>query len=210
MTLVSKWPKGLIMVALILNLASCSMLGDRTYLAEMAEEEGGFYSPGDFPVVPGDTGELHETSDERRRRTPAWERDSEDADGHLLTKQLNELEQRQSEEDLATYLRYKPDLKTVSEKIYYLKLSSSERRDYLESRGFLSSSTGSSMADYFSQRSDVVTLGMSKSDVMGSIGRPNRVEIAGNPNFENERWLYSVNGAKKYIYFESGRVEGWE
>jgi hypothetical protein len=45
---------------------------------------------------------------------------------------------------------------------------------------------------------------------MNTFGRPTRVEVAGNPSYENERWLYSVNGATKYIYFESGRVEGWE
>ena len=59
------------------------------------------------------------------------------------------------------------------------------------------------------RKSNAVT-GMSKSDVMNNWGEPRRVEIAGNPSFENERWLYSVNGATKYIYFESGRVQGWE
>ena len=42
------------------------------------------------------------------------------------------------------------------------------------------------------------------------MGKPMRVEIAGNPRYENERWLYRMNGASKYIYFESGQVQGWE
>jgi hypothetical protein len=51
---------------------------------------------------------------------------------------------------------------------------------------------------------------MKKGQVMASIGRPSKVEVAGNPQDENERWLYHMNGASKYIYFESGEVQGWE
>jgi outer membrane protein assembly factor BamE (lipoprotein component of BamABCDE complex) len=51
---------------------------------------------------------------------------------------------------------------------------------------------------------------MSKSDVMNHLGHPTRVEVAGNPSYENERWLYTRNGASNYVYFEAGHVEGWE
>jgi hypothetical protein len=51
---------------------------------------------------------------------------------------------------------------------------------------------------------------MSKTQVLQSWGEPARVDIAGNPSNENERWLYSMNGASKYIYFEAGEVQGWE
>ncbi len=51
---------------------------------------------------------------------------------------------------------------------------------------------------------------MSKNDIVASLGKPARVEIAGNPSYENERWVYQFNGSSKYIYFESGVVQGWE
>lgn len=55
-----------------------------------------------------------------------------------------------------------------------------------------------------------VGMGMTKEEVMDQLGRPSKVEVAGNPENENERWGYLANGAMKYIYFESGYVEGWE
>jgi hypothetical protein len=55
-----------------------------------------------------------------------------------------------------------------------------------------------------------VGMGMSKDEVLDQLGRPRKVEVAGNPANENERWGYLANGAMKYIYFESGYVEGWE
>ena len=57
--------------------------------------------------------------------------------------------------------------------------------------------------------SDDVTLGMRKDDVMRNWGRPDRMDVAGDPRLENERWAYRREGYTSYIYFESGRVEGW-
>jgi hypothetical protein len=65
-------------------------------------------------------------------------------------------------------------------------------------------------AEAFRARNDEVAIGMRKPDVLDSLGKPLRVEIAGNPRHENERWLYRLNGAPKYIYFEAGEVQGWE
>ena len=63
-----------------------------------------------------------------------------------------------------------------------------------------------------------ITIGMSKGAVVQSWGDPERKEVAGNPLYGNERWLYnkmvsSVDGYSKQtriIYFEGGRVAGWE
>ena len=52
-------------------------------------------------------------------------------------------------------------------------------------------------------------LNMTKEDVISSWGRPDRVDIAGKPSYENERWVYRRDGAVKYIYFEAGKVGGW-
>lgn len=204
-----------ILFTLLLAATGCSQFApSRDYLSEMEHDDSGFYNPGDFPIVAGDTGRTFETSQERRNRTPASAADlQEDRAVHFLREELHMLEGKQSEEALAFYEQYKPKLKTTSERIYFLKLSNYERREYLDSRGWLkteSKANYSPLEERFGVRATSVSMGMSKSDVMNTFGRPTRVEVAGNPSFENERWLYSVNGATKYIYFESGRVEGWE
>jgi hypothetical protein len=201
---------------LMLLASSCSQFApSRDYLSEMERDDAGFYNAGDFPVVAGDTGRTHETSQERRQRTPASALDlQEDRTSEFLKHELRTLEGSESEEGLAFYEQYKPKLKTTSERIYFLKLSHHERREYLDSRGWLSSESRPNfkkpLEERFGVRASSVSMGMSKADVMNTFGRPTRVEVAGNPSHENERWLYSVNGAMKYIYFESGRVEGWE
>lgn len=195
----------------LLSTVSCSQfLSQRSYLAEMENNGSSFFNPqDDFPVVGGDTGRVGETAQERKRRTPLSENSQ---DRRFLKQELKRLEAKESDDELAFYEGQKRLLSTTSEKIYYLKLSPSERREYLASRGFISPERA--LASKHGERSGSgqsdISSGMSKTDVVNSWGEPVRVEVAGNPSFENERWLYKLHGASKYIYFESGRVEGWE
>ncbi len=62
-----------------------------------------------------------------------------------------------------------------------------------------------------------LTLGMEKDDVLSVWGQPRAVESAGDPQVGNQRWIYlnglSENwsiGPKRIVYFEAGRVSGWE
>ena len=206
-----KFYKNLSFLICILVAASCGQFQThRDYLSEMENDDSSFFNPRkDFPVVAGDTGRDWETNSERARRTPASSYDQQATKGRKhLDQELKQLEGKQSDAALVLYEKYKPKLSTTSEKIYFLKLSPHERRDYLSSRGFLKEERPHE--EMFALRQSKVITGMTKSDVMSSWGRPARVEVAGNPSYENERWLYTVNGATKYIYFESGRVEGWE
>ncbi len=65
---------------------------------------------------------------------------------------------------------------------------------------------------------DDLTIGMPKQKVSLHLGSPDQVEVAGNPKYENERWVYersvpTVDGyykETKVIYFEAGSVVGWE
>ena len=65
---------------------------------------------------------------------------------------------------------------------------------------------------------DHLRLGMQKNRVKHRLGAPNQVEVAGNPKYGNERWIYETSvptldgyyKEKKIIYFESGTVVGWE
>lgn len=199
-----------------LSLYSCSELAtNRSYLTEMEEESGQYFSPqDDFPVVAGDTGRTWMTEKERRSRTPASEEDLEqDRNRRSLNNELRHLENRQTQAAFEFYETYKVHLTTTSEKIYFLNLPYDERKDYLASRGFLKEEPTSrypASESYSALKSTEISLGMSKNGVISSWGKPTRVEVAGNPSYENERWAYLVNGATKYIYFESGEVQGWE
>jgi hypothetical protein len=187
----------------------------RSFLTEMENDDSSFFNPKkDFPIVAGDTGRYWESEKERRSRTPQSEFDlAEDQSTRALKHELRELESGQSEEGQEFYDKHKHQLATTSEKIYFLKLPQSERREYLMSRGFIEEPKAPSYTPrekLFAVRQQDVLLGMKKNDVMDSWGKPARVEIAGNPQNENERWLYKTNGASKYIYFESGEVQGWD
>jgi hypothetical protein len=65
-------------------------------------------------------------------------------------------------------------------------------------------------------RQDIV-LGMNTKDVLAAWGRPREVETAGDSSRGNERWLFYQSNSLRYgiekakiIYFENGRVVGWE
>jgi hypothetical protein len=66
------------------------------------------------------------------------------------------------------------------------------------------------------ERGEII-LGMEFDDVMTIWGKPQLVEIAGNPEAGNQKWTYeeSVNRSWKLkldrvVYFEGGHVAGWE
>ncbi len=206
-----------LLMTILLTLSACAELPTgRTYLSEMEHDDSTFYHPDeDFPVVGGDAEVTGMSMDEyRRNRLPRTESErGEDRETQLLRQELRALEGSQSEEEMAFYQTHKKKLVTNSEKIYYLKLPRGERHQYLQDRGFLNkpaTRTPASLSSALNPRRSEVGIGMSKNDVVASLGKPSRVEIAGNPSYENERWLYQVNGSNKYIYFESGTVQGWE
>ncbi len=224
------------LIFILFTLMSCTQFPYRTYTEEMEEEDYSFFNPReDFPVVSGDNGRDWISEGDRIRRTPASDVFmAEEKSKRALRSELRELEYMQSDDDMDFYNAHKDKFGSASEKIFFLNLPVEERRDYLVDRGFLaplpskqrksmsaqsekvsvsnhdSSSSFSGFNDPFIVRSNDVTLGMNKSDVLESMGRPLQVEIAGNPRNENERWLYELNGASKYIYFEAGEVQGWE
>lgn len=205
----------MVLLGLLLSNVGCSqLLFHRSYLTEMEQDDSTYFNPThDFPVVAGDTGRYWETPQERLSRTPASENEVlEDRGRKLLKQELRRLEGQQHEDDLVFYESYKHHLSTTSERIYFLKLDPFERKEYLFSRGIESHErqNASLSSDFYDPNSSDIVPGMTKDDVMSSWGKPARVEIAGNPSYENERWLYKTNGATKYIYFESGRVDGWE
>jgi hypothetical protein len=62
-----------------------------------------------------------------------------------------------------------------------------------------------------------VEMGMKMRDVKTSWGDPDQVETSGNQTFGNQRWVYPADPtqgyglrARRVVYFEQGKVVGWE
>jgi hypothetical protein len=187
----------------------------RSYLAEMEQEsDNGFFKPNkDFPVMAGDNGRYWYTDQERKARTPASDYEQRrDRESESIRMHRERLEASLPEEDQALYTQVQNKFTTDSEKIFFLELPYEERLGYIESRGWGRSidPLNAAWENRLATRQKEIMMGMTKQEVIESAGRPDKVEIAGNPRYENERWAYSIDGSTKYIYFESGRVGGWE
>lgn len=198
-----------------MTLSSCAEFRvHRSYVDEMSQEDFSFYNPGeDFPLVAGDVGRSWYTDKEFRQRTPKSEKEmTTDRVNRYLQEELRSLEASLSAEEAEYYNKYGHKLSTTSEKIYFLKLPAYDQQEYLISRGlFHEERTPAGVATQnIGVKSQSVSLGMNKDQVMDIFGKPSRVEVAGSPRYENERWLYVDNGASRYIYFEGGLVQGWE
>ena len=201
-----------LLLVFALSCASCGLVPSRSYLAEMEEDDSSFFEPNqDFQVVPGDTGRSWRSKKDWRRRTPASEASvMRDREKNSLKRELGKLESAQDEEAMKHYMKYGPKLGSTSERIYFLQLRSrSERDEYLEARGLYEPETKSFHDRQFASVSSELVRGMSKEDVQGVWGPPERVDIAGKAQYENERWLYRRDGAAKYVFFERGLVAGW-
>jgi hypothetical protein len=207
------------MIFLSLLAVSCAGFGhQRSYLAEMEYDDSTIFQPRtDFPVIPGDEGISWRTDELWRQRIPASEEERyQDRQQQTLKKQLKDLENAQSASARKHYERYKSFLPTDSEKIYFLSLANRrERETYLAARGvdessqLRSSHSQPDMQDLNPAAVSPLSLGMPKQALLEHWGSPEQVDFAGDPQHENERWLYRRNGAAKYIYLESGRVAGW-
>jgi len=212
--------KNLCLVGSFTILSSCAGLVDqRSFISEMDRESEGLFTPGrDFRVVPGDSGQAYRSREEIMQRTPASYRSKDEwMEQQSLMTELQRRESRLTEIERQDYHRAREHLQSESERIYYLSLSQRERMDYMRARGLGAEDrvrAVSSIAQNFGFHTNLysandIQLGMSKSEVSRQWGQPNRVEVAGNPRHENERWAFIEGGRVRYVYFESGRVHGW-
>ena len=46
--------------------------------------------------------------------------------------------------------------------------------------------------------------------VVKSWGNPSKVDVAGDPKNQNERWTFYEKNKVKRVYFEKGLVNGWD
>ena len=193
--------------------SSCAFMDRRDYQDEMSEfrtDDPMFIAGRDFQISAGDSGSYHRKSSEINSRTPSSFKSAEKRRHHnSIRKELNNLENKLNEAQYSEYKKYRSNLGSESEKIYYLRLSQRERSEYLKVRNIeiprFYTVNESRMAAF----SNDIILGMRKNDVVKSWGKPERKDFSGDPRYENERWAYSRNGSVKYVYFNGGSVEGW-
>lgn len=212
--------KTISLIFVLLFVSGCAgLIADRTFIDEMDYQTEGLFVPGrDFAVVPGDSGEAFRTREEISLRTPHSGREGESRIEQVsISKELRSKERKLSGIGRQQYRDAIPYLETASEKIYFLNLSPYERDEYIRTREVRP--VAKSLSRKIASVSNLpgrdwtprgIEMGMTKSNVINLWGRPERVDVAGNPSHENERWsFYDGNGTRRYVYFEKGVVQGW-
>lgn len=117
------------------------------------------------------------------------------------------------------YYSYKPFFKNDWDRIQFLQLPTREARErWAANRGLKTTETSFDNQTTSLIENNDIGKGMSKSAVQQSWGNADLEEAAGNPVYGNERWIYNklvsteegYKQEKRIIYFEAGRVIGWE
>lgn len=116
------------------------------------------------------------------------------------------------------YSKILPYLKTDQEKVDYLSMPTIEGRQSWVVRNKIWSRVKDDKDFTEIVEAQDLSVGMTQELVRKSWGEPESVEFSGNPIYKNEKWRYvrdvpSPNGYKRerrYVYFEGGRVVGWE
>lgn len=210
------------------------MFTNRTFIDEMDREDGEYWVPGqDFQVTAGDSGQAYRSRGEINRRTPAVgmnKRTYEEEES--IRRELIRRENALTEREFSQYREAQSSFTTDSERIYYLSLSPYERELYLQSKdgnaadSYSSGRAPASFGDMNYPKSHQmntldliapavpeygpeINVGMAKDQVLEMWGRPARVDVAGDPRYQNERWSFYQNGQMKTVYFENGQVQGW-
>ncbi|AGH94937.1 hypothetical protein [Pseudobdellovibrio exovorus] len=135
-------------------------------------------------------------------------------------KKLRRLERTlDSHKEKMQYSKVLPWLETDQEKIDLLSIPSTEGRQVWINKNKIWTRAKNSLEtfDAVVENHDI-SIGMPADYVKRSWGEPDQVETSGNPLYKNERWqyikqiptAYGYKQEKRSVYFEGGRVVGWE
>jgi hypothetical protein len=137
----------------------------------------------------------------------------------LLRRKRVELEKTlDSEKERTQYSKVLPWLKDDEEKLNLLAIQSLEGRQvWINKQKIWSRVKDLKNYDDVIESQDIA-LGMPAEYVKKSWGEPTQVDHSGNPLYKNELWHYSrqistpqgYKQEKRMVYFEGGRVVGWE
>lgn len=123
-----------------------------------------------------------------------------------------------SQKERLQYSKVLPWLKSDDEKIDYLAIPSIEGRQSWINKNKIWSRAKDLKGYVETMESQDIAVGMPSDYVKKSWGEPDNIEVSGNPIYKNERWKYvkqistpqGYRQEKRYVYFEGGRVVGWE
>lgn len=124
-----------------------------------------------------------------------------------------------SKKELEQYSKVLPWFKSDQERLDFLRQGSFEdKQRWLNEKNFLSRPQQVSTEMKELVEAQDITIGMPQTLVKKSWGDPDQIEVSGNPQLRNERWRYNryistsdgYKAEKKIVYFEGGRVVGWE
>lgn len=200
--------KILCLIVIIPGLISCAAM-ERRYHADSSSQPTSYYKQSSKHEVQareelGLSSGYLSSYDQRRLQERIYLKELED--------QIN------SRADKAQYYQIKSNLKNDGERIQFLLLGSRDAKArWLTTRGLNRQDTHSEEIAQTIEENDIA-LGMSESAVRESWGDPDLIEVAGDSIYGYKRWRYRriIPGNAGYqrelrsIYFEGGRVVGWE
>lgn len=159
----------------------------------------------------------------RRTNLSATEFSKEDAGTSkqlLYKRNVTDLENKLStQQEKQLYSKLLPWFTNDEERIQYLNLPRFEdRQEWVQSTGILN--RPNKVMQKFKRviEAQDIAIGMPNEFVKKSWGPPLQIETSGNPLYKNEKWKYlrslsSPEGfkqEKRTVYFEGGKVVGWE
>lgn len=123
-----------------------------------------------------------------------------------------------SQKERLQYSKILPWLKDDGEKLDFLSIPSIEGRQAWVNRNKIWTRAKALKGYDEVMESQDIAVGMPADYVRKSWGEPDDVKASGNPIYKNERWKYlkqvstpqGYRQEKRYVYFEGGRVVGWE
>ncbi len=162
----------------------------------------------------------HDSDGSSRRVYKVGERYSHEQTSYSSPSRLRDLERKlDSKIEREQYAKILPWLKSEDEKIEFLSLNGVENRQQWISQKKIWQRAQLPTQEYKELiESQDIAIGMPMDFVRKAWGEPQLIENSGNPVFKNERWKYmrhvstsqGFKQEKRYVYFEGGRVVGWE
>jgi hypothetical protein len=206
------------LVVLSLGLSACSLLNERSGSSGYADVDSGPSAAQEFYRERG--AKSFQSAKEELGILDNRELSEQEVRAVRNRVELNRLESRvENAQEKKQYYGLKPYFRNDGERIYFLKLPSREARERWASSQGLSTNetTFDSGITGLIEKNDIAK-GMSRGAVRQSWGEPDFVETAGDQLYGNERWRYNklvstdegYKSETRIIFFESGRVVGWE
>lgn len=207
----------LLIVAFFMGLSSCANLTRRS---ENSGYAGSVFDSA--PAYSSNNSKKSKLEDETREELNIYGNDLNDKqeDAVIMRMRLKEAESNiQTKKDRKLYYHFYSYFNSDRERLNFLNLGDYELKErYLRQRGYYDKEKITSPDTASAIEAQDIILGMTPHHVIESWGDPEVREVAGSVDRGNERWKYSkfipqADGFEKevrVIYFEHGRVIGWE